>query len=206
LGSPDEPEEQPVVPATVTLSGVPIPPNEQIVPPPGVTGHPDESTQPPPAVTTVSNESTVPLSQTATPAPKTGAPSSRERCAPLLNPVRPMPDHNLNRDFWGEAVAMLPKEYKFPEEWRAATIDRESVVGMVKAKMEECEDEQWKIKINGEVVTVREIFGKTLDWIQKLPAVGDAAVQYDPAHAALPWAGFRFLLQVRHFRRFLFTP
>jgi hypothetical protein len=26
--------------------------------------------------------------------------------------------------------------------------------------------------------------------------VGDVAVQYDPAHAALPWAGIRFLLQV----------
>jgi len=67
---------------------------------------------------------------------------------------------------------------------------------MVKARMKECEDEQWKVKINGKTVVVREVFGKMLDWVQKFAAVGNAAVQYDPVNAALPWAGFRFLLQV----------
>ena len=33
-------------------------------------------------------------------------------------------------------------------------------------------------------------------WIRKFVEVGDIAIQYDPGHAALPWAAIRFLLQV----------
>lgn len=33
-------------------------------------------------------------------------------------------------------------------------------------------------------------------WLQKFVEVGDVAVNYDPGHAALPWAGIRFLLKV----------
>jgi hypothetical protein len=94
---------------------------------------------------------------------------------------------------------MLAQEYKVPEEWRTTTSDRENAIGMVNAKMEECKDKQWKIRVNGEKVAMRDLFKKTLDWVQKFAAVGDTAVQYDPVNAALPWAGFRFLLQVRHF-------
>ena len=44
-----------------------------------------------------------------------------------------------------------------------------------------------------------DLFGKVIRWIDLFKQVGDAAVQYDPVHAALPWAGVRFLLQVRGF-------
>lgn len=37
---------------------------------------------------------------------------------------------------------------------------------------------------------------KLFAWVSKFKAIGDIVVQYDPGHAALPWAGFRFLLQV----------
>lgn len=32
--------------------------------------------------------------------------------------------------------------------------------------------------------------------MSKFKEIGDIIVQYDPGHAALPWAGFRFLLMV----------
>lgn len=55
---------------------------------------------------------------------------------------------------------------------------------------------RWKFtKPNGDVVIVRDVMEKTAGWIQRFKETGDAAVQYDPAHAALPWAAFRFLLQ-----------
>jgi len=41
-----------------------------------------------------------------------------------------------------------------------------------------------------------DLFGKIIKWIDLFKQVGDVAVQYDPVHAALPWAGVRFLLQV----------
>ncbi|KAL9634405.1 MAG: hypothetical protein Q9164_004107 [Protoblastenia rupestris] len=39
------------------------------------------------------------------------------------------------------------------------------------------------------------MFGKIAKWIQKFISVGDVAMQYDPTHAALPWAAVRFVLQ-----------
>jgi len=58
----------------------------------------------------------------------------------------------------------------------------------------------WKYKNrNGENVVLRDLFEKMAKWVNKFKEVGDVAVQYDPAHAALPWAGVRFLLQVSSF-------
>ena len=47
----------------------------------------------------------------------------------------------------------------------------------------------------GEVVVLSDIFAKVAKWIKKFVEVGDTAVQYDPGHAALPWAAVRFILQ-----------
>ena len=38
---------------------------------------------------------------------------------------------------------------------------------------------------------------RLVGWITKFKEIGDIAVQYDPVHAALPWAGVRFILLVR---------
>ena len=43
---------------------------------------------------------------------------------------------------------------------------------------------------------IRAMLAKVIDWIDKFREVGDLAIQYDPGHAALPWAAVRFLLQV----------
>lgn len=34
-------------------------------------------------------------------------------------------------------------------------------------------------------------------WLEKFKQIGDIAVQVDPLHAGLPWAGVRLILQVR---------
>ncbi|KAI4122117.1 MAG: hypothetical protein LQ338_005993 [Usnochroma carphineum] len=61
-------------------------------------------------------------------------------------------------------------------------------------------DETWKNRLsvkrrNGEKLFIYDIFGKIAKWIEKFVSIGDVAVQYDPAHAALPWAAVRFVLQ-----------
>ena len=45
---------------------------------------------------------------------------------------------------------------------------------------------------------LRDLFGKLVKWLQRLKEIGDTVVQYDPVHAALPWAGVCFLLEVRY--------
>ena len=56
---------------------------------------------------------------------------------------------------------------------------------------------------DGQTVILRDLFSKIVVWIDRFKEVGDIVVQYDPVHAALPWAGVRFLLQVRRLCPFL---
>ena len=63
---------------------------------------------------------------------------------------------------------------------------------------EECVKRRWRYtRKSGESVILVDLFGKIVKWIDLFKQVADIAIQYDPAHAALPWAGIRFLLQVR---------
>ena len=52
-------------------------------------------------------------------------------------------------------------------------------------------------------VYIRDVLGKVAFWLQKVKSVGDIVSSFDPVHAALPWAGIRFLLVVLVIKRFL---
>jgi hypothetical protein len=59
-------------------------------------------------------------------------------------------------------------------------------------------DSRWTFtRKNKETVIIRDVFLKIIRWADSFKQVGDIVIQYDPGHAALPWAGIRFLLQVR---------
>ncbi|KAF8247663.1 hypothetical protein K440DRAFT_289711, partial [Wilcoxina mikolae CBS 423.85] len=53
----------------------------------------------------------------------------------------------------------------------------------------------WTYSWKGETIVLRDVADKILAWVTKFQQIGDIAVQYDPTHAALPWAAFRFVLQ-----------
>lgn len=75
------------------------------------------------------------------------------------------------------------------------------MAGIVKAVQEQrtkCEAKGWEIKINDRSVALRSVADKVILWIEKFKQIGDVAVNADPLHAGLPWAGIRFLLQVYH--------
>lgn len=59
-----------------------------------------------------------------------------------------------------------------------------------------CDEKRWSILKNGKVIALGEIAGKLMHWVDKFKEIGDAVAQLDPIHAALPWAAFRFLLEV----------
>jgi hypothetical protein len=54
----------------------------------------------------------------------------------------------------------------------------------------------WKINVNDQEIVMEDIGIKILVWIDKFKVIGNVAAQVDPVHAALPWAIFRFLLEV----------
>ena len=70
---------------------------------------------------------------------------------------------------------------------------------LTESAKEQCIKKRWRFKRpgrNGETIVLRDIFQKMVVWIDKFKQIGDTVVQYDPGHAALPWAGLRFILQV----------
>ena len=104
------------------------------------------------------------------------------------------------QSLWSRAINSneLSKQRKTPEDIGVGA-DSRVTVSAVKSKMDEilkAKGEQWKVKFKGEEVVLRDVGIKILHWVDRFKQVGDTIVQYDPAHAALPWAGFRFLLQV----------
>ena len=91
-------------------------------------------------------------------------------------------------------------------DWQAIDIPRSEGLSIlidlqkqVKHAKNECITKRWKYtRKSGETIIFRDIFDKITKWIDLFKQIGDAAVQYDPVHAALPWAGVRFLLQVKY--------
>ena len=72
-----------------------------------------------------------------------------------------------------------------------------SLLAVVQESERVCISRQWRYKRkSGEIVVLRDLFGKVVKWLQRFKEIGDIVVQYDPVHAALPWAGVRFLLEV----------
>jgi hypothetical protein len=61
---------------------------------------------------------------------------------------------------------------------------------------DKCKAKAYKFRFRGKDIIVRDIAGKIIFWLNKFKEVGDIAVNFDPVHASLPWAGVRFLLQV----------
>ena len=62
-----------------------------------------------------------------------------------------------------------------------------------------CTQKCWTLKKgHGETIILRDVMEKIIVWVEKFIAVGDAAMQYDTAHAAPAWAAFRFVLQVKN--------
>ncbi|KAF9878883.1 hypothetical protein CkaCkLH20_03783 [Colletotrichum karsti] len=102
-------------------------------------------------------------------------------------------------NLWVEAYERLPNELR--TSLKAASdpgVDvLEAVLQAAQKRLHEMNDGRWKFKRpGGGAFIVRDAMEKVIKWIDRFKAVGDTVVQYDPTHAALPWAAVRFLLQV----------
>ena len=102
-------------------------------------------------------------------------------------------------NLWQLAASSLSQEQKelidFGRSDRLTVL--KEVVNLAEDKKEQCIRKRWTIKKRkGGTLILRDVFEKIAVWAQKFREIGDIAVQYDPVHAALPWAGVRLLLQV----------
>lgn len=107
--------------------------------------------------------------------------------------------HRAVDSLWDKAMEALNDEEKAQLDFQRP--DKRLVLGelleVIEQKKQLCLQRRWRLrKRNGELVFLRDVLGKIVMWVKKFKEVGDAAVQYDPSHAALPWAGVRLVLQV----------
>lgn len=119
------------------------------------------------------------------------------------NPSRGPPTlSELPRDLWTTAYNELPVDNKQGLEHVNSTdgdkLEKiEEVEQLLERAMQAKRENiasQWKLQWGGKEVNVREKAEKIVGWITRFKETVDIAVQYDPVHAALPWAGIRFIL------------
>ncbi|KAL8787748.1 MAG: hypothetical protein Q9213_002068 [Squamulea squamosa] len=99
---------------------------------------------------------------------------------------------------WQRALATLDDDLKASLDFKNST-KRDILEKTLKTAEEKKRislKRRWKININNKEVVIRDVLEKIIKWLDHFKAIGDVAVQYDQAHAALPWAGVRFLLKV----------
>lgn len=103
------------------------------------------------------------------------------------------------RDLWNLAIKKLSEE----EKSAILTIGLDSKIDILQHlitevinKQTDFEAKRWKFDFNGRQIIPRDVFQKILFAIEKFKQVGDLAVNVDPVHASLPWAGVRLLLEV----------
>ena len=108
------------------------------------------------------------------------------------------PSSNKSDRFWDEALNSLNDEDKAGLNLQHTKMNvLDDLLHTVEQKKDICTKKQWRYKkSNGEVVIIRDLLDKVLSWVKKFKEIGDVIVQFDTLHAALPWAGVRFLLQV----------
>ena len=103
-------------------------------------------------------------------------------------------------DLWTRAAESLTDADQqlshVPEESRTQRL-LQDILGEIEKQSQRCLKRRWKIRsLNGRELIVRDLCAKIVNSINHFSQVGDAAMQWDPGHAAIPWAIFRFVLQV----------
>ncbi|KAI0869329.1 hypothetical protein GGS24DRAFT_512177 [Hypoxylon argillaceum] len=108
----------------------------------------------------------------------------------------------VQQDLWSKAIATLSDDDKasieLPVGDTSMLVDDvvDNMIVVATKWQEQCEKSGWKtVNINGYKIYPSNTASKAIIWLNKFKEIGDIIVQYDPAHAALPWAATRFLLQ-----------
>jgi hypothetical protein len=117
----------------------------------------------------------------------------------------------LSRDFLDRTLELLPQQERATvEKHILTTADDISSALLVtfnaaQDKQKLCEDKRWTFTFRGHTVRLRDGADNVMLWLDRFKQVGDIAVNVDPIHAGLPWAGIRLLLEVWQDSNYLFT-
>ena len=111
----------------------------------------------------------------------------------------------LGRELLDRALELLPqRERATIEKYILPTSDDidsalQKAFNAAQDKRNLCEKKRWTFTFGRHTVRLGDEADKVLLWLDRFKSVGDIAVNADPIHAGLPWAGIRFLLEVRRY-------
>lgn len=88
-------------------------------------------------------------------------------------------------------------EHQFLPNLQDVDVALENALTAAKEKQRCCIEKKWTCTFGGRSITLKDEAEKIVRWLDRFKAVGDIAVNADPVHAGLPWAGIRLLLEVR---------
>ena len=106
--------------------------------------------------------------------------------------------HPQKRSLWEKSLKLLPEGDReaLNQVGGGRLLD---ILTKFKDEAEEkrrlCIEKGFKVKWGEEQIILHDVASKVVMWAERFITIGDIVAQYDPVHAALPWAGFRFLLQ-----------
>lgn len=121
--------------------------------------------------------------------------------APILPPCTKTPQP---RDLWKDALQKLSSgdqeavgglEISLSAQ-KPFSETMQELLDLTTKVQDKCQSKSYKFSFKGKEIIMRDVAGKIIFWLNKFKEVGDVAVNFDPVHASLPWAGVRFLLQV----------
>jgi len=118
---------------------------------------------------------------------------------PPLSPVATT--QSPSQKCWNDALQRLSKDeqqviMRLQPQQADSNFSMDSIVLELRTKQQACTENSYKFEFQGRRLILRDVAEKAINWINKFKEVGDVAANFDPVHAALPWAGVRFLLQV----------
>ena len=136
--------------------------------------------------------------------PSSATPTALQPSRSLSQPNFPAaPDHKRQpgHQFLQRALERLDpevqetiKELNRDDEDITSTIAR--ALAAANNQKKSCEAKRWKWTIRGHEVSLQDVADKTIFWLGRCKDAGDVAVNADPIHAGLPWAGLRLILEV----------
>ncbi|GKZ20283.1 hypothetical protein AbraCBS73388_005553 [Aspergillus brasiliensis] len=108
----------------------------------------------------------------------------------------------MTTSLWARALSALPdKDQRMFGTLGAASPPVSQTLGDIIAAIEtqrdRCKRHKWStISIGGKELVIRDVCAKIVSCVNRFACVVDVVVSFDPVHAALPWAGVRFVLQL----------
>ncbi|THY27221.1 hypothetical protein D6D00_05033 [Aureobasidium pullulans] len=108
-------------------------------------------------------------------------------------PLKKDSRHRITQNLWTAAVAKLPekdqKALEQPKSGTATTSLIDDALAGVKSSEDKVNRNLIRVKTKRGEVPLRHYVDKLSKVLVQFREIGDTLVQYDPGHAALPWAG-----------------